>query len=152
MNISNSVFIDCIFTDCNLSLIKIHQVVFRDVKFVGCKMIGLLYDTCNEYGLTFTFDNCILDNSSFYGTKLKSTNFQNSSLKEVDFTNTDLTSSVFTNCDFYNSIFDNTNLEKVNLTSSYNYIIDLDTNKIKKSKHSSKGILGLLNKYDLIIE
>jgi uncharacterized protein YjbI with pentapeptide repeats len=115
-------------------------------------MVGILFDTCNEYGLTVGFDHCILDNSSFYGTKLKSIQFQHSSLKEVDFANTDLSSSIFSHCDFLNAVFENTNLEKADLSSSFNYVIDIEKNRLKKSKHSREGVLGLLNKFDLKIE
>jgi uncharacterized protein YjbI with pentapeptide repeats len=152
VDISSSIFVDAEFIDCNLSLIKIRQVVFRDVRFKGCKMVGILFDTCNEYGLTVGFDHCILDNSSFYGTKLKSIQFQHSSLKEVDFANTDLSSSIFSHCDFLNAVFENTNLEKADLSSSFNYVIDIEKNRLKKSKHSREGVLGLLNKFDLKIE
>ena len=151
VDISNSIFVDTKFMDSNLSLIKTHKVVFRDVRFKGCKMVGILFETCNEYGLTVGFDHCILDNSSFYGTKLKSIQFHHSSLKEVDFTHTDLSSSIFSHCDFSNAVFENTNLEKADLVSSFQYIIDADKNKLKKSRHSREGALGLLHKYDIII-
>lgn len=151
VDISNSIFVDCEFVDCNLSLIKSHHVVFRDVRFKGCKLIGILFETCNEYGLTIGFDHCILDNSSFYGTKVKAIQFLHSSLKEVDFTNADLSSSTFSDCDFLNAVFENTNLEKADLSTSYHYIIDADKNKLRKSRHSKEGVLGLLHKYDIII-
>ena len=152
VDISNSIFVDSEFIDCNLSLIKTHKVVFRDVQFKGCKMVGLLFETCNEYGLTVGFDHCILDNSSFHGTKLKSIQFHYSSLKEVDFTHTDLSSSIFSHCDFLNAVFENTNLEKADLLTSFHYNIDINKNRLKKSRHSMEGVLGLLSELELIIE
>jgi hypothetical protein len=47
--------------------------------------------------------------------------------------------------------FDNTNLEKTNFTTAFNYSIDPDNNRIKKAKFSVPGVLGLLNKYDIVI-
>ena len=152
IDLAGSIFINCTFTDCDMSVVKVNQVVFRDTHFVGCKLIGILFDSCKEYGLDVSFNNCIIDNASFYGTKIKGLRFVKSSVKSVDFTNTDLNTAVFDACDLLHAKFDNSNLEKVDFTSSYNYTIDMDANRIKKSKHSVQGAMGLLGKYDIIIE
>jgi uncharacterized protein YjbI with pentapeptide repeats len=83
--------------------------------------------------------------------KCKKTTFKNCTLHEVDFTESDLTSSVFDNCDFAGALFENTILEKADFTSSFNYSINPDINKIKKAKFSASGVLGLLGKYDIEI-
>ncbi|MFZ4569372.1 MAG: pentapeptide repeat-containing protein, partial [Bacteroidota bacterium] len=88
-------FTDCIFNSCNLSLAKLNKTVFRDVKFKDCKMLGLRFDTCNEFGLSFSFDGCQLNLSSFFKTKIKKTVFKNSQLQETDFSQADLTSAMF---------------------------------------------------------
>jgi len=145
-------FIDCIFQDCDLSLVNIHKVVLRDVKFKDCKMVGLKFDTTDNFGISISIENCTLTYSSFYKLKLKSMIFLNSKLNEVDFTESDLTNSIFNNCDLSNSIFSSTNLEKVDFTTSFNYSIDPEKNKVKKSKHSRNNLSGLLEKYSLIID
>ena len=78
--------------------------------------------------------------------------FVKSSLKSVDFSNVDLNTAVFDDCDLLDAKFDNSTLEKVDFTTSYNYTIDMDANRVKKSKHSVQGAMGLLHKYDLIIK
>jgi uncharacterized protein YjbI with pentapeptide repeats len=83
---------------------------------------------------------------------LKNTQFIHSSIREVDFTEADLTNSRFENCDLFKAAFDQTILEKVDFRSSYNYSIDPEINRIKKSKFSVAGIQGLLTKYDIEIE
>lgn len=75
-DLSNSDFtdikiIECDFISCNLSLIKLNKTSFRDARFNGCKMLGLHFENCNEFGLSFIFENCSLDHSSFYRTKIK---------------------------------------------------------------------------------
>ncbi len=150
--LDGSIFINCTFTDCDMSVVKVNQVVFNDTHFVGCKLIGILFDSCKEYGLDVSFNNCNIDNASFYGTKIKGLRFVKSSVKSVDFTNTDLNTAVFDDCDLLHAKFDNSIVEKVDFTTSYNYTIDLDANRVKKSKHSVQGAMGLLGKYDIIIE
>ena len=65
---------------------------------------------------------------------------------------TDLSLSVFSNCDLAGAMFENTNLENSDLSSSFNFSIDPENNRIKKAKFSTSGIKGLLDKYDIIIE
>lgn len=152
VDLSNSVFTDCVFTDCNLSLVRIHKTAFRDTKFVNCKMLGLKFEHSNAFGLSFSFDNCVLNLCSFYQTKIKQTNFLNCLLQEVDFTETDMSGSILENCDLAKAIFIQTNLEKVDLRTSYNYSIDPEINRIKKAKFALQNIAGLLDKYDIDIE
>ncbi|HQV01737.1 MAG: pentapeptide repeat-containing protein [Bacteroidia bacterium] len=150
-DISNFIFIDCTFNSCNLSLAKLNNTAFRVVKFIDCKMLGLKFETCNDFGLSFSFDACQLNHSSFYKTKIKRAIFKNTILQEVDFTECDLTEGFFDNCNMLHAVFDETILNKVNFTTAYNYIIDPDINQIKKAKFSQSGIVGLLNKYDIVI-
>ena len=72
-DLSEFKFTDCAFNGCNLSLAKLNKTAFRDIKFKDCKMLGLRFDTCNEFGLSFSFDGCQLNHSSFFKTKIKKT-------------------------------------------------------------------------------
>jgi uncharacterized protein YjbI with pentapeptide repeats len=114
-------------------------------------MLGLRFDTCAEFNLSFSFNNCLVNHSSFYKTKIKKTSFKDTQLQEADFTECDLTSAVFDNCDLKNATFDFTILEKTDFRSSYNYSIDGEKNRLKKAKFSLQGISGLLDKYDIEI-
>ena len=151
-DLSEFSFIDCTFNGCNLSLAKLHKTAFRDVKFINCKMLGMRFNVCTEFGLSFSFDNCLLDHSSFYKTKIKKTVFKHSQLQETDFAEADLTSCIFDNCNLARAIFDQTMLEKADFRTSYHYSIDPEKNRIKKARFSVLGISGLLDKYDIDIE
>jgi hypothetical protein len=111
-------------------------------------MLGLHFDTCNPFALACSFENCSLNHSSFYKTKIKKTIFKNSQLQETDFTQCDLTNSVFDNCNLASATFDNTILEKVDLRTSYNYHDPETMNK--KAKFCIPTVTGLLAKYTLI--
>lgn len=148
-DLSNYQFIDCTFNNCNLSLAKMNKTVFRDVIFKDCKMLGMHFDTCNEYGLVFSFDGCQLNHSSFYKTKIKKTSFKNCQLQETDFTDADLSNGTFENCDLSGAVFDHTNLERVDFRTAFNYSINPEINQIKKARFSQLGLSGLLDKYDI---
>jgi len=151
-DLSDFKFIECEFLNCNLSLAKLNKTAIRDIKFKDCKMLGLRFDTCIEFGLSFSFDSCQLNHSSFYKTKIKKTIFKNSQLQETDFAEADLTSAMFDNCNLERATFDQTILEKSDLRTSYNYSIDPEINRVKKAKFSFLGVAGLLDKYDIEIE
>ena len=150
-DLSSIRFIDCIFIGSNLSLVRLDKTVLRDAQFRDCKMLGLHFEHCDPFGLSFSFESGVLDQSSFYRTKLKKTVFKSVQLKEVDLTECDLTSAVFDNCDLLRATFENTILEKADLRTSFNYSIDPERNRIKKAKFSLQGLPGLLNKYDIEI-
>ena len=76
----------------------------------------------------------------------------NSQLVGVDFTEADLYSVVFDNCDLQNAIFEHTKLEKADFSTSYNYSFDPEINNIKGAKFSLQGVVGLLEKYGIVIE
>lgn len=145
-------FIDCYFINCNLSLAKINKTVLQEIKFDGCKLVGLHFEDCNDFILSFSFNECQLNYSTFYKSKIKKTVFKNSSLIQVDFTEADLTDAVFQNCNMEQTIFNNTILEKVDFRTAYNFSIDPEMNKIRKAIFSNVGLKGLLDKYDIEIE
>ena len=89
--------------------------------------------------------------SSFVNMKLKKIRFSRSILTEVDFTGADLSGAIFEKCDLGAAIFQHTILEAADFTTSFNYSIDPELNKLRKAKFSLVGISGLLDKYDIII-
>ncbi len=150
-NLSSIIFNDCQFTNCNLSMVKLAESALRVVKFKDCKILGVFFEKCNPFGMEVSFENTILNHSSFYQLNLKNTNFKNTQCHEVDFTEANLTNSIFDNCDLLRTNFVNSVLEKVNFSSSYNLYIDPEINKLKKAKFSLDNISGLLKKYEIEI-
>lgn len=145
-------FTQCTFSNCNFSLANVTKTSFRDAVFKDCKLLGIHFHNCNEFLFSVSFENCILNLSSFYKLKLKKTRFFNCSLHEVDFSESDLSNALLGNCDLSRAIFNKTILEKADLSTAYNYSIYPEINKIKKAKFSLRGLPGLLEKYDIIIE
>lgn len=151
-DISDSKFMECEFKRCNLTMVELSNTILMNIKFSESKMLGLQFANCNTLLLSVSFSDCILNHSSFFTVNLKKTVFENTKLREVDFTKSDLTSSIFNNCDFTGAIFINTCIEKSDFSSSYNYVLDPDVNRIKKAKFGLPGVLGLLAKYDIEIQ
>ena len=145
-------FMDCTFAGCDLSNTKVVKSSFQETAFKECKMLGFHFDQCDQLGLTVRFEGCQLDHSSFYQVKLNHSVFLNTSLQEVDFSEADLRNAILDQCDLLNATFDNTNLERANLSSALNYAIDPENNRIQGAKFSLPMVVGLLNKYQIVIQ
>lgn len=150
-DLSGAVFTDCVFRNSNLSLAKMNECGIKTVDFYDCKLVGVEFGKCSDFLFTASFQNCVIDYSSFFQKKLKNTRFADCSLKEADFSLADLTSVMFENCDLLKASFQQTNLEKADLSTAYNYTLDPEANRIKGAKFAHAGIAGLLTKYEIVI-
>lgn len=151
-NLSGVHFMDCRFTDCNLSTALLGKTAFKDVKFINCKLMGLRFDDCDPFLFEVYFETSSLDLCVFYRCKLKKTIFRNCSLREADFTEADCSGAFFDHCDLDKSVFAATNLEAANLVTAFHYLIDPESNRLKKARFSLGGLPGLLAKYQIEIE
>jgi fluoroquinolone resistance protein len=151
-DLSGSRFTECVFRDCNLSSARLAQTVLRDVKFENSKLMGLHFDHCDHFLFSASFSHCNMRFCSFFQVKMKKTRFADCDLQETDFTETDLSWAIFENCDLDLARFENTLLEKADLRTARNYLIDPELNRIKKAKFSFPAVLGLLGKYDIEID
>ncbi len=151
-DLTNTLFIECEFVQCDFSLVNIKNTAFRDVRFIESKLMGMRFDQSNTFLLSFGFVKCNLNFSSFFGLGLKETQFDHCEMHEVEFVQTNLSKAVFDHCDLKLAAFDNTNLEKADLRTSINYSFDPEANIIHKAKFSASEVIGLLSKYDILIE
>jgi fluoroquinolone resistance protein len=150
-NFSGSIFIDCKFISSNLEAVKTGNTVFRDVLFQDCNLNSIQFEHSNKLGFTVTFVQSSLLQSSFFQMKLKKMKFSECKLQRTDFTESDLTDSVISGCDLENAIFEHTVLNGADLRQSYNYSIDPEKNQIRKGKFSLPAVVGLLDKYEILI-
>lgn len=151
-DISGSSFDTCVFESCDLSNAKLVKTSFREAEFLNCKMLGLHFDNCNDFLLSFSFAGCQLNMSVFFKLNLKKTIFKNCNLQEADFTEANCTSTVFNDCELAGATFDNTILEGADLRTAYNFTINPENNRIGKAKFSVEGLPGLLHHFGIIIE
>ena len=151
-NYLGTAFIDSDFINCNFTEAKVNYVSFRDVQFTDCNFTGVNFSMCDPLLFRFSFKDCILDYAKFYTLKLKGIFFNNCSMVAVDFMKTDLTEAVFTDCNLHQSVFIDTIANKTDFTTSYNFTIDPERNKLKKAKFSLEGLKGLLTKYDIVVK
>jgi uncharacterized protein YjbI with pentapeptide repeats len=148
---ANSKFVDCVFDGCNLSMMRLQGTTLNNVVFKNCKIMGVSFNQCQDFLFTVRFESCILDYSSFMDKKMLKTPFIQTSLKETTFTRANLANSVFDNCNLNEAVFSETDLTGVDFSTSYNYIIDPETNTLRKAVFAISGVEGLLVKYGIKI-
>jgi uncharacterized protein YjbI with pentapeptide repeats len=84
--------------------------------------------------------------------QLKKQYFRSCKFNEADFTESELTAAVFEDCDLQNALFERSVLEQADFSTARNFKIDPERNRLKKAKFSKDGVVGLLGKYDIVIE
>jgi fluoroquinolone resistance protein len=151
-DMQHSRFISCRFISCNLSLALISNSSFRDVRFEGCKMLGLRFDQCSGFGLDASFTDCILDQSVFHKVAMPKTTLKSCSIAEADFSSADLREIAFENCDLRDSDFSGADLRKADFRTARNYRLDPERAKLKAARFSLPEVLSLLDKHGLRIE
>lgn len=145
VDLSDIKFIDCEFIECNLSLVTLHQTSFQQVTFRKSKMIGFNLENCNTFALNVTFEDCQLNDSSFYQLPLKNTRFIRCSIENVDFSYTDLSNAFFDECNLAHTVFDQTDLKKANFKTAYNFRINPTENQLKGAIFSPQNLSGLVS-------
>jgi len=152
VDLSGMTFFKCIFEGCDASLVKLKNTSLQEVKFLDCKLLGVLFSECRKFLLELYFENCMVKLSHFAQMKLNNTHFKNCNLQETDFSEAELRGASFENCDLLQTTFFHTNLEETNFTSAFNYSINPETNRLKKARFSIPGVTGLLDTYGIEIE
>ena len=148
----NQSFVECVFQDCDLTNANIAHTQFNEVTFKGCKLVGIHFETCDQMFSRLQFEGSNLSLSSFFEMDMSNTLFKNCKLHQVDFANTILSDVVFEDCDLADAVFDGSHLERADFTSGFNFTIDPSKNSIKKAKFTKEGLIGLLKKYDIVVE
>jgi uncharacterized protein YjbI with pentapeptide repeats len=144
-------FEDCTFQSCDLSLASVAGSKFLCILFKGSKTAGVNWCEIRKPG-TFKFVDSKIDDSIFYRMDLRSINIIKCSAQNVDFVEADLSKAIFSDTDLLGSKFSRTNLSYADFSESYNYNIDPNNNKLKKTVFSLPDAVSLLNTFDLIIK
>ena len=144
-------FLNCKFIECDLSTIIPMNCQFTEVQFIKCKAIGIDWTKAQRIK-KLSFSECLLNYSNFRLLKLAGIKIIKCEAKEVDFIEVDLSDGDFKNTDFEQSVFFKTNLTKADFSGARNYLIDIKTNTLKKTRFSLPEAMSLLTNLDIIIE
>ncbi|MFR9166231.1 MAG: pentapeptide repeat-containing protein [Dysgonomonas sp.] len=139
MKIAETCFNNCLFRKCNFTMVKFLSSL-QNVNFVECKMIGADFSGISRVSNSFRFEKTILNYASFIGVKLRSIVFDECQMEETYFDSADIALSEFKKCNLMRTSFHETNLEKADFSTSYDFCINPNQNRIKKSDFLRKRI------------
>ncbi len=146
-------FINCHFLQCNLSLADISRSRFSDVVLKECKVVGVDWTKASWPDITILssilFEECVLNDSSFFGLELKMLVVRQCRVHNVDFREGSFCNADFSSSDFLNSLFNQTDLSEADFSDSSNYHIDIYNNNINKAKFSRYEAVSLLEGLDI---
>ena len=149
--LDNQNFVECQFVNCDLTNTNVAHTQFNDVRFEGCKLVGVHFETCDPLLLGLGFKGCNLTLASFYEMDISGTHFLDCRMHKMDFTESVLSKCNFAECDLKDAVFEGTHLERASFISAFNYTIDPNKNRVKKARFSQEGLIGLLKKYDIVV-
>ena len=144
----NCNFINCSFSRCQLSLISVPYTRFFAISFLECKVVGVDWTRANwsayHKDFEFSFRQCILNDSSFFGLTLQALVLDECKVHDVDFREGDFSHALMTYSDFTHSLFMRTNLQSANFAESTQYSINILENQVKGAKFSKHEAVYLL--------
>ncbi len=149
--INTVLFENCIFKECNLGLAKFSSTNLREVTFEDCKMTGTSFAGIGKFSNTLVFKKSYLNYVNFVGVSLRSTQFIDCNLNEAYFDEADIAFSIFDKCDLARASFFKTNLQEVDFSTAFNFTINPEINKLKKTIFSEQDLRGLVAHLDILI-
>jgi fluoroquinolone resistance protein len=146
-------FVDCVFANTNLSNCKVDYSKFFDIGFNSSKLVGIDWTKADWPRFNFIsplkFNNCIINDCSFFGLALGELVLEHCKAHDVDFRNGNFNKAIFCYTDFTNSLFMKTNLQGADFSEAENYDIDIFNNEIKAARFSRMEAVRLLNSLDI---
>ena len=144
-------FEDCTFSNCNCSLLKIPNSRLTNVLFNTCKLLGINWSSGNKL-FTPAFSGCNLDSCVFSDLNLTKFRFDDCSLNDATFFRVSLADAVFHNCSLKNCSFSQADLTNTDFSTSYDYFINAENNKLRKTLFSLPEATSLLKNFDIILK
>lgn len=136
----------CKFENCNLSNLQINECVFRNVVFSKSKLIGIWWHEVRKRSgpMIISFEDCILNYSSFFGLDLRKCHFIRCNAVETDFSEANLSKVEFTQMNLAGATFIGCILNETDFSTATNYFFNPAENKIKGALFSMPEAMTLL--------
>ncbi len=141
----------CVFKDCDLGVIRVPNTALVDVRFEGCKMIGVDWTAVNARFLRIAFGKCVISDSTFARMDLHGIALAECVAHDCDFLGANLSGGVFRGTDFARSRFAQTDLSSADFCGATRYLIDPTMNRVKGATFSLPEAVSLLRGLGVVI-
>lgn len=142
---------ECVFVRCDLTMAKVAECSFRDVRFEHTKLMGVDWSAARDLLFDVSFEGCVLSYGVFAGRKMRKVQVIDCVAHEADFSGADLSESSFAGTDLRDAVFQRTKLVKADLSSAHHYRIHPSENMLKKTRFSMEAGLDALATLGIIV-
>ncbi len=141
--------VNAVFDHGDFTLANVADGVFRDVRFKGCKLVGVDFRKCRTALLVIAFEDCLLDMCLFDRLSLAGTCFRSCVARDCHFDGADLQRADFHGTDLERSSFDGADLRHADFTGAKNYAIDPRHTNVQGAAFSLPEAISLLAAFDV---
>lgn len=148
-DLTETVFRDVLFEECQWVMTGVDHATLGDVRFESCKIMGVNFSSCNDFGFSVDYRESVLDSLVFSRQGLRKTLFRDCRIVRTDFSDCDLRDADFNGTRFEEVVFSGCNLEKADFREAAGYEIDPMENRIRRARfrlpeaYSFLGFLGI---------
>jgi fluoroquinolone resistance protein len=142
---------ECVFVRCDLTMAKVGECSFRDVRFEHTKLMGVDWSVARDLLFDVSFEGCVLSYGVFAGRKMRKVEVVDCVAHEADFTGADLSEASFRGSDLRDAVFSRTKLVKADLSTAHGYRIHPGENILKKTRFSMEAGLDALATLGIIV-
>ncbi|MBK6809301.1 MAG: pentapeptide repeat-containing protein [Sandaracinaceae bacterium] len=142
---------ECVFVRCDLTMAKVAECSFRDVRFEHTKLMGVDWSVARDLLFDVSFEGCVLSYGVFAGRKMRKVEVVDCVAHEADFTGADLSEASFRGSDLRDAVFSRTKLVKADLSTAHGYRIHPGENTLKKTRFSMEAGLDALATLGIIV-
>jgi uncharacterized protein YjbI with pentapeptide repeats len=143
-------FEKCMFERTDLSLVALPETSLVDVRFVGCKLIGVNW-TVVASPFSVEWQRCDVSQSVLMDMNLQRIVLEDCVARDTDFAGANLAGARLCRTDFTKSRFLRTDLGHADFSGATNYFIDPTLNQLKKTIFSLPEAVSLLSAFDIIL-
>jgi fluoroquinolone resistance protein len=144
-------FDDVVFKSCDLSVIKLGGSSFQSVRFVECKLTGIDWSRAHDLMFDVSFEDCVLDFSSFVGLPLKGLRIDGGKAHNAVFADSNLQKVRFSHVDLAGTMFTGNDLREGDLSTCANVVLEPNTNRFHKTKLPVDAALRHLKQLGILV-
>lgn len=147
----------CYFKNCDIVSLEFKNSIVRNISIEESNLIGVNWSNLinSNAGYSNPIDkvtDSFLKYNSLFEMTLKNTNLSSNTYQDCIFSDSNLSFANFKNSIFSESQFIACDLSSADFRGARGYMIDMNSNKIKKAKFSYPEVQSLLDFLDIEIE
>lgn len=151
-SLNNVSFHECRFENCTVINPQLEFSSLRNAEIAGCNLIGINWSalSTNKYALLIDkMSDSLLKYNNFIDLQLPKFSFASSEILNSNFEGCNLKGANFRGCSLEGTQFIDNDLRASNFTDASGYIIDLESNQLKKASFSLPEALHLLDSLEI---